>query len=380
MPERRKKPVLLILIHGIRTHADWQHELPGWIDADESIVVKAPGYGYFDAFRFWFPFLTRNGPINKISRELDDFLPNYPENEWDRIIIAHSFGTYTITKVLENRPAWKFSDIILCGSIVSKGFRWTGISNQLQEGGRIVNEVGTLDVWPAMANAWSWGYGPTGTYGMQSGQVDDRVHQIGHSDFFTEEFAKEYWKPFIHERRIARNDPVVLDKPRPWWFRALNLPLGSMSILFLLIIGLASFIYGVLPNPNPNQIKIEPVSFNGYYSEVPNVMGNGFLGKLLVKNNKDRPIGLSNIVFFDKNRDAIVVGGIGFVCVVLDSEVISAGGESIINCVSGWRESNYVFSLYNRIRDKVCFIRYEYYGFYSGKGDQNFRWVDEAEC
>lgn len=382
MSSRRKKPVLLILIHGIRTHADWQYKIPGWIDADESIVVKSPGYGYFDAFRFWFPFFTRNGPIKKISRELDDILPAYPEKDWDRIVIAHSFGTYTITNVLQDRPAWKFSDIILCGSIVSKDFRWTPIANQIQEGGRIVNEVGALDVWPAMAKAWSWGYGSTGTYGMKSGQVDDRIHQIGHSEFFTEEFARKYWKPIIHDRKMSVDNSTQAQIKRPWWFSILDLPLGALSIIIPAILFGSLYFFNPFSPTNSHSVTIEPINFNGSYSEEANTVGNGFLGQLLINNRRDYLVNVSNVIFLDKNRNVILLENddFPFVCFIIGGVAVPPGDSKNADCISGSIETDSIFSVYPQFKDKVCFIRFEYTGYYTGNIESEFKWVDAADC
>jgi len=265
---RGKKRRLVILIHGIRTHADWQHNMIKWLKADGvSTIVVAPGYGYFDAFRFWFPFVFRRMPVKKVLRKLDDLLPDYPELEWDRFIIAHSFGTYTITKVLEERPSWRFSGIVLCGSIVPVDYNWGRIAGQILNGGSIVNHCGAIDVWPPAARAFSWGYGSTGTYGMQSGHVIDRLHHIGHSDFFTQEFAKTYWKPFIYNREVpkANDDQPAIDRPK--FFRLLDLPIKSMLVACALIsvmylrsdlVRLAIDYLGINSAWPPSEVQSEP--------------------------------------------------------------------------------------------------------------------------
>ena len=68
---------VVLLIHGIRTQADWgpmvlsKLEVPGQI---EVIPIK---YGYFDALRFWFPFWTRNKPVEKVYVQIRVALQKY---------------------------------------------------------------------------------------------------------------------------------------------------------------------------------------------------------------------------------------------------------------------------------------------------------------
>jgi hypothetical protein len=238
---RREKKVLLILIHGIRTNAEWQHEVEIWLKNGENgkIVVAPLGYGRFDAFRFWCPILTRSGVVKTLLRKLDDLLPHYPEHEWDKIIIAHSFGTYALTKVLKNRPTWRFSEIILCGSVVSPKFRWAEVANQVSNGGRIVNDCGRLDQWPVLASALSWGYGTIGTYGVKDGIVKDRMHPIKHSEFFHRSFFEQYWKPLILEGQLVLRGQ---DAPSPRWFDFIQ-----WHIKYLMLGAIGAFLWVATP-------------------------------------------------------------------------------------------------------------------------------------
>jgi len=47
---------VILLIHGIRTQADWGPMVRSRLEVPGKIEVIPIKYGYFDAFRFWFPF------------------------------------------------------------------------------------------------------------------------------------------------------------------------------------------------------------------------------------------------------------------------------------------------------------------------------------
>ena len=49
---------VVLLIHGIRTQADWGPMVRSKLEVPGKIEVIPIKYGYFDAFRFWFPFWT----------------------------------------------------------------------------------------------------------------------------------------------------------------------------------------------------------------------------------------------------------------------------------------------------------------------------------
>ena len=60
-----KKRILVLLIHGIRTQAEWQ----GWLShllENAGCVVVPLKYGYFDAFSFLIPLLFRWIPIREV--------------------------------------------------------------------------------------------------------------------------------------------------------------------------------------------------------------------------------------------------------------------------------------------------------------------------
>ena len=68
---------VVLLIHGIRTQAEWRAMVRTKIAVPGQIEVIPIKYGYFDALRFWFPFWTRNRPIERVYTQIRVALQKY---------------------------------------------------------------------------------------------------------------------------------------------------------------------------------------------------------------------------------------------------------------------------------------------------------------
>jgi len=91
-----------------------------------------------------------------------------------------------------------------------------------------------------MARKLSWGYGDTGRYGFGGAIVQDRAHDLHHSDFFEESFIATYWKPLFHDNHWVDSDWEERAPQDAWWFELLMvLPWKSMLLLLSLLIAAA---------------------------------------------------------------------------------------------------------------------------------------------
>ncbi len=183
-----RKVEIVLLVHGIRTHANWGAMVRDELEAKPQRVVIPLKYGYFDAFRFWFPFLTRRGAISKVYRRMRAARTKYPDA--DLSIIAHSFGTYAVTKILRENADIRLRRLVFCGAIVRSEFDWENIFHRIEYD--VVNDCGRRDVWPVLAKSLSWGYGPSGTFGFGTAGVFDRFHNYKHSDYFERNFGNHF--------------------------------------------------------------------------------------------------------------------------------------------------------------------------------------------
>lgn len=209
---------ILFLVHGIQTDGAWQKHVQSELSDTHNINIIGIGYNCVTAAQLVSPF--RSTPVEKVAREIRDAKRREPVARL--MVIAHSFGSYIISRLLKSHPDIEFERIILCGSIIPRDFQWDVYAKYMQRGA-IVNDVGTRDFYPVLATFASLGYGASGRLGFNTGAVVDRYFCYAHSDFFEKKrgHIRRFWKPFLVEGRI---------KDSPWDTRK---PKTGLSILLL---------------------------------------------------------------------------------------------------------------------------------------------------
>jgi hypothetical protein len=193
LTQMRVQNTIVILIHGIRTRALWQGEVKQKLE-QAGLVAIPTNYNKFDVFRFLLPFeRTKRSPLRKVEAEVRSVQKKFPEGTI--AILAHSFGTYVVGKLLSN-PDNRFSKLAFCGSVIPIDFDFTSAEGRFSH---VLNEVGCCDIWPVMASKIGWGYGPTGSFGFNRGNfVQDRKHaKYGHSSFLNGTFCEDFWVPYF---------------------------------------------------------------------------------------------------------------------------------------------------------------------------------------
>src|SRR5450830_111101 len=226
----RPEKLAVVLIHGIRTHAEWQEKIKQEFHADENIKVIPLGYDYLDLIKFWIPFLFRIYPIRRVEQQLRNIASENKDSKV--VVIAHSFGTYIISKILKRRPDIRIERLLLCGSIIKTNLRWDLVPQRPK---LILNDVGDKDILPVLAKAGSWGYGASGTFGFKANEVIDRFHNFGHSDFFDLSHIKIFWTPFIKEAYIAPSKYEENRIKQAYCIKLLNfLPIKTIFLIFII--------------------------------------------------------------------------------------------------------------------------------------------------
>ncbi|MBA3944259.1 MAG: hypothetical protein H0X37_06800 [Herpetosiphonaceae bacterium] len=215
--ETRRQVVLLL--HGIRTQGDWQEMVVEHLEEGDSIIVLPIRFEYLDLLKFWFPFFTRERAIRRVLREVRTAKDKY--RDYNLSIIAHSFGTYAVARILQDNPDIEIFRLILCGSIIPRGFRWDLLRGRLRS--VAINDCGTRDIWPVLAQSTTWGYGASGIFGFGTVPVRDRFHDYAHSDYFNVDFVERFWAPFIKRGEIVRTEYESRRPPSPWWMSLLSI-------------------------------------------------------------------------------------------------------------------------------------------------------------
>jgi pimeloyl-ACP methyl ester carboxylesterase len=199
------KKRLVIFVHGIRDPSFWSQKLRTLFEAEGFIAVPI-GFYVFDIFRFLLGI--RRKAVERVKQQIKDAIDSHPGAEVT--IIAHSFGTYVVSRILDEDPSLDISRLVMCGGIVRRNYRWdktVRLNYQGQGRMEVINEHSGRDIWPLFARHATLGFGDSGTIGCQDANVIDRQHDVRHSSYLTEEFAKTYWIPYL-----ARGD--VLADPK----------------------------------------------------------------------------------------------------------------------------------------------------------------------
>jgi len=154
-------------------------------------------------------------------------------------VIAHSFGTYAIGKILRENPDIRMHRLILCGAILPTDFRWDQIQNSVETD--IINDCGIKDIRPVLAQSTTVGYGPSGRFGFGTPGVRDRFHDFGHGGFFEEKFVRESWLPWFRSGDFVKSKAPppsgahwhILTTIQIKWLVTTSLYSRSIMLLFL---------------------------------------------------------------------------------------------------------------------------------------------------
>lgn len=202
--DRHGKLAIVVSVHGIRTRGLWQRKLVPILN--RAGYHAAPlDYGRFGVLRLLVPALRRR-KIDWFRDQWGNSTEGYPA----RHIIAHSFGTYIVSRAFEIYPELRCDRLILCGSIVRCDYSWELLQarGQVQ---RVLNDFGKLDVWSRFVEWVVEDAGPSGAVGFKSDSpaLVQREHpEFRHSDYFYKENFEQNWLRFLG----AEDPPLQLPR------------------------------------------------------------------------------------------------------------------------------------------------------------------------
>ncbi|KQZ65358.1 hypothetical protein ASD67_02835 [Sphingopyxis sp. Root1497] len=241
---------IILLVHGIRTHASWYERAQQVFAQLGDIEIEPIKYGRFDLFRFLIPGPWRRGPIDRSEDRMLPIIDRVRKEGGLVSVIAHSNGTNVVATLLKESYLFKIDNLILCGSVIDTDFDWEGVSHKVS--GKIINDYGVRDIWPAVAKSFTWGYGYSGTNGFGA-PVKDRLHDTTHSAYFSKDFMEKYWISFFRDGSIVRPEYGDVEIPEsPWWFYFFEVPWKWVIVALL---GLLAFFAwsggGATPDVSP---------------------------------------------------------------------------------------------------------------------------------
>jgi pimeloyl-ACP methyl ester carboxylesterase len=206
--DKRKHAVLIL--HGIRDVAPWSTAVRKAFQGTDTEVTPI-GMAFVDLMAFVLPW-SRSKRIEWIRSQI----ASYSAQEYRVSIIAHSFGTYIVGKILEKYPEIKLHRLVLCGAILPRQFEWQKIFGRNILSSHVINDCGTNDWWPIVASSFIWGCDASGTFGFTQHGVTDRYHVFGHSGALNEEFAAKYWVPWLRNGEYVHSE-LDAKRPNPSW-------------------------------------------------------------------------------------------------------------------------------------------------------------------
>ena len=232
--QTEKTEHVVLLVHGIRDFALWQNSIRRTLE-QHGFIVEPLNYGRFNLIKFLLPIpFFRRTAIEAIKKQIRIVVQNNPAAQIS--VIAHSFGTYVVSSVIREEFGMKFSRVIFCGSVVPHSFAYEQAQGRFAA--PILNEVGTRDVWPAIAESVTLGYGSAGTYGFRRPLVRDRWHNgAKHGFFLSRDFCAKFWVPFLQDGKFVESDEEP-EKTRTW----INL-LHIFKLKYVLMAGLVASAY-----------------------------------------------------------------------------------------------------------------------------------------
>lgn len=227
---------VVVLVHGIRDFAYWQSEIRRPLE-EAGFVVEPTNYGRFDLLRFLAPVpFFRNSVIERVWHQLEQVYQSYPNAQIS--IIAHSFGTYVVSRLMQRKFNFRAHRIVFCGSVVPYDAPLEQVKTRFDA--PLLNEVGTRDIWPAVAESVTFGYGSAGSYGFKRPFARDRWHRgAGHSFFLSKSFCEKFWVPFLKSGKIV--DAEVAPELPVFWVRLLYV----IPVKYVVAIALALSIYSL---------------------------------------------------------------------------------------------------------------------------------------
>lgn len=249
---------LVILVHGIRDIARWKSEVSGPL-RKAGFAVEPTNYGRMNLIEFLLPVsYFRRRAIEEVWIQIQHAIMRHPGAPVS--IIAHSFGTYIVAMLLKRQFNLQLNRVIFCGSVVRYKFPFEQIDKRYQ--GSIINEVGTADPWPALAESVTTGYGSAGTYGFERPGVKDRYYNgAGHGFFLNAEFCENRWvKILAREDKEDIEDGDVPAWSPPLWVQLISIFKIKYILLVVLVsaaIALASGAWRPKPVPPPPQVGFE---------------------------------------------------------------------------------------------------------------------------
>lgn len=250
--ERGRDVKWILALHGMNTSGKWQQEFSWFLQNlyGYSIPVAIYKYGNIKISplmrfrqRTYVERLVKN--IHRLRDQFTEPHHKVPD------VIAHSFGTWLLAKMLMENEDIKVGRVILTGSIIRPDFPWQSLIQRKQVEAVLCHHS-IKDCPVKLAHWFIPGSGPSGVSGFNDrgnvfhiGETD-----FGHSDYFEDDrLAAQVinkWTPFLTRpinalKGLADPDPGI----RKW--TPSKLRFISQFLLFIFLLAQTLLVLGAVP-------------------------------------------------------------------------------------------------------------------------------------
>ena len=197
-------PPLLMSIHGIRTHGEWQKTFAA-VASGSGSRCESFDYGRYGLLRFLLPPFNSN-MVDRFYNWYTAQVKAYRDidlSQFDKrpSVVAHSLGSWILGYALLKYEDVRIDKVILAGSILPRDFDWATIFARDQVS-TVRNECGQKDPWPSWAGRFVARTGTAGSKGFDwfGPNVENVfIEWFGHSDALIRPHIENFWLPFLRQ-------------------------------------------------------------------------------------------------------------------------------------------------------------------------------------
>ncbi|MDO9426982.1 MAG: hypothetical protein Q7T93_09100 [Methylobacterium sp.] len=200
------RPHIMIMLHGIRTYADWMDEFisEGLLSG---IIIPIPvSYGNISTAKFLFGNIDIS-TYRSVFKQIKDIVNDHPNH--DISVFCHSFGSKIFSEISDLLD-YQFRYIIFAGSvalpyhseITAKCSEKIRFRNDISSHRSIIiNDCSYVDIWPRIASLIRGNrYSSAGSHGFHANRAMDRKFLYTHSQYMSKDHFHEYLVPLISNK------------------------------------------------------------------------------------------------------------------------------------------------------------------------------------
>jgi hypothetical protein len=199
----------LLILHGMNSRGEWFDRLKSTLDAGD--IIHTPVYFEKVGWLMLLKHRELGGPlIDQVEKAYQELKNSRPKNQIS--VIAHSYSSLVLMKLLDTKPEITFNRVILVGSILPRDYEFEHLMpNNIK---KLLNECGAKDYCPVIAKTCVADAGSSGTYFFNSSNefIENRRHRShSHSSMLKSPDLVKEWLQFIYEPspRLSKHETKV---------------------------------------------------------------------------------------------------------------------------------------------------------------------------